>query len=447
VGVISDGVDSLCDAVTAGELPSGVTAFGTCDDSDPCGCGDGDEGVAILEIVHDMAPGALLGFGAGLASSLEFRARIDDLMNTFQADVIVDDLGFFLEPYFEDGLVAQKVQEALAQGVVYVSSAGNEAEEHYEGDYADSGDGLGSHQIGPSNNAFNVFGSQVTVIVQWTNPFGSSSDDYDLCLQAESPAVCALFNSQQNGDDDPVEGSIFLCGSGCSLQVRRISGNAQRIELFVLDGTLGAADRVSAGSIFGHPAVPGVLSVAAIDADDAGNDDVELFSSQGPSRIFFPSLETRDKPDLAASDGVEVGGFGDFPSPFFGTSAAAPHVAAAAAQLLGGLATADEVPAALMSGAVDIEAPGFDFLAGAGRLDVYAAALPLLPDPTPEPTPTPTPSASPEPTPSVSPTPFPSPEPTSSAQPETPEASPAATGDGRDDAPAGGGCSLTLKDS
>src|SRR5262245_10226782 len=58
VGVISDGVDSLCAAVSADELPSGVAVFGTCNDANPCSCNDGDEGVAILEIIHDMAPGA-----------------------------------------------------------------------------------------------------------------------------------------------------------------------------------------------------------------------------------------------------------------------------------------------------------------------------------------------------------------------------------------------------
>jgi slime mold repeat-containing protein/PKD domain-containing protein/subtilase family protein/thrombospondin type 3 repeat protein len=380
VGVISDGVDSLCDAVGAEELPNGVTVFGTCNDINPCLCSDGNEGVAMLEIVHDMAPGATLGFGAGLTSTLEFRSRIDDLMNTFHADVIVDDLGFFLEPYFEDGLVAQKVQEALNHGIVYASAAGNEAQVHYEGDYVDSGDGRGSHRIGPGNTVFNVSGSQVAVILQWANPFGASSDDYDLCFQSETPAQCAPFNVQQNGDDDPEEFGVFNCTGGCSLQVRKVSGSARRIELFVLQGTLSASDRVPAGSLFGHPAVPGVLAAAAVDAHDPGNDTVESYSSQGPSRIFFPSPETRNKPDLTGTDGVEVGGFGGFPSPFFGTSAAAPHIAAAAALLLGGLATADEVGGGLKSSAVDIGAAGFDFLSGAGRLDVFAAGK-LLNDP------------------------------------------------------------------
>lgn len=374
VGVISDGVDSLCNAVSSDELPSGITVFGTCNDANPCSCSDGDEGTAMLEIVHDMAPGATLAFGAGLGSTLDFRNRVDDLKNTFGADVIVDDLGFFLEPYFEDGLVAQKVKQAVDAGVIYASAAGNDATNHYEGDYVDSGDGLGSHLISSGNNIFNVSGFNLAVILQWSNPFGSSSDNYDLCLKNESAVQCAASNDIQNGNDDPVEFTQVNCPSSCQIQVRKISGSNQRIELFVLGGTLSSADRVAAGSIFGHPGVNGALASAAIDASDPGNNNTESYSSRGPVDIFFPSFESRNKPDIAAVDGVEVGGFGGFPSPFFGTSAAAPHVAAGAALLLDGLApTPDDAENALLATAVDVESAGFDFVSGFGRMDLFAA--------------------------------------------------------------------------
>ena len=72
---------------------------------------------------------------------------------------------------------------------------------------------------------------------------------------------------------------------------------------------------------------------------------VETFSSDGPRRIFFNADGTAytpgnvsstggvllQKPDLTAADGVSVTGVGGFASPFFGTSAAAPHAAAIAA--------------------------------------------------------------------------------------------------------------------
>lgn len=375
VGVISDGIDGLCDAAAAQELPSNVEAMGTCNDANPCLCLDGDEGTAMLEIVHDMAPGATLGFGAGLSSSLAFIDRVERLTKEFQADVIVDDIGFFLEPYFEDGPIAQAVREAVDQGVIYVTAAGNSGDSHYEGEYVDSGDGLGSHEISEGNDSFEVYGFNFLVTLQWTNPFGQASDDYDLCLASETAEECSLHNTRQDGNDDPLEMlPLFFCLEGCHLQVRRISGQAQRLELFVLRGDLDVADRVPAGSIFGHAAVPGVLATAAVYALDPGNDSLEIYSSQGPSRIEFPTLEIRDKPDITASDGVEVSGFGGFPTPFFGTSAAAPHVAAVAAQLLGGSGLAPEILPALKGGAVDLGETGFDELFGFGRLDASASA-------------------------------------------------------------------------
>src|SRR5262249_49792888 len=58
---------------------------------------------------------------------------------------------------------------------------------------------------------------------------------------------------------------------------------------------------------------------------DTTNSTIEFYSSQGPT------LDGRQKPDVSAIDGVSVSGAGGFPSPFFGTSAAAPHVAGIAA--------------------------------------------------------------------------------------------------------------------
>jgi hypothetical protein len=80
--------------------------------------------------VHDVAPGAKLLF-SGPASSLEMVDAVECLVDA-GANVIVDDLGFFGEPYFEDGPVAAAVSAAVTAGVSYHSSAGNEAREHLE---------------------------------------------------------------------------------------------------------------------------------------------------------------------------------------------------------------------------------------------------------------------------------------------------------------------------
>jgi hypothetical protein len=368
VGVISDGVDNLASAQASSDLPATVTI--------QTHAGSGDEGTAMLEIVHDLAPGATLGF-CGPLTSVQMVQCVNDLANVFGADIIVDDLGFFDQSFFEDDFVAQAVATVVAGGVFYTSSAGNSAETHYQGDYLDSGDGFGSHLIAAGNNVFDVSSiGNVRIFLQWSDPFdGTASDDYDLCLQSEDALTCAVSNSNQDGvggDDFPWEFRVIDCSTDCDLQIRLVSGNPQTLEMFILDNaSLDAADRVAADSIFGHPAVSGALAAAAV--DQATPNTIEPFSSRGPVTILFPGSEIRQKPDLTATDGVSVTGAGGFPSPFFGTSASAPHVAGVAALLMSGGRTAAAVATALKQSAVDLGAAGTDTTFGAGRIDAFAA--------------------------------------------------------------------------
>src|SRR5262249_45557783 len=134
---------------------------------------------------------------------------------------------------------------------------------------------------------------------------------------------------------------------------------------------------VRSGSVFGHAAVPEVLAVSASPASNPGV--IESFSSAGPATILFPSAETRLKPDLNGIDGVATSrpGF----NPFFGTSAAAPHVAAVAAivmQSRGVGTTAQSVAAILKATATNLGPAGFDFDFGTGRADAVTATNPLI---------------------------------------------------------------------
>src|SRR5262249_24462278 len=99
------------------------------------------------------------------------------------------------------------------------------------------------------------------------------------------------------------------------------------------------------------------------------------YSSQGPCELFFPMHELRPKPEITGIDGVSVTGAAGFSNPFFGTSAAAPQMAALAAlvrQANPGLSTAAEKQA-LQSTAVDLGAAGFDTIFGSGPPDGLAA--------------------------------------------------------------------------
>ena len=187
----------------------------------------------------------------------------------------------------------------------------------------------------------------------------------------------------QEGFDDPIEGLCVFNNTNQNVTgkilVDRFSGASRRLELFTLGGVV-LQHNLPGGSVFGHPGVPGVLAVGAIDALDPGNNTIENFSARGPSRIDFPSIVNRPKPDIAGIDGVSVTGTGGFPTTFFGTSAAAPHVAAVAALLQDKRprATPQQIRDLLTEGAVDLGPVGFDSTFGHGRVDALNA-FELLP--------------------------------------------------------------------
>ncbi len=142
VGVISDSYDNLSGAaadVGTGDLPAGVAVL-----SD-LASGGSDEGRAMAQIVYDVAPGSALAFHTAFNGSADFALGIEELagcppgssagctpMPGVAADVIVDDIGYADQPFFQDGSVAQAADFVAASGVPYFSSAGNSARNSYE---------------------------------------------------------------------------------------------------------------------------------------------------------------------------------------------------------------------------------------------------------------------------------------------------------------------------
>ena len=393
VGVISDGVDNRASAIASGDLPSSITIHPTFSGSD-------DEGTAMLEIVHDLAPGAELFFG-GPNTSLEMIAVIDWMSNTADCDIICDDLGFFTKPYFEDGDVALKVREVVnVNDTLYVSSVGNYAGSHYQGEFVDSGSSIpveGSDRplhdfkegsgVDTALNFFVPAGEEIRVYLQWNDPFGGSSNNYDMLLD-DGNLILDSSEAPQDGSDDPLEMVSWINDTGVDTQVfvsiLKFAGIAKTLELFAFGGGVIAVDddATTGDSIFGHKAVEEAISVAAIDSFDAGLDTIETFSSRGPSTIDFPSFEIRQTPFITAVDGVSVTGAGGFPNTFFGTSAAAPHVAAICALMLEknpSLSPA-EIMAHLAAFSDDRGANRFDSTFGYGLIDALAAvqSVPLL---------------------------------------------------------------------
>ena len=115
VGVLSDGVDSLAALQASSDLPPTVTVLAG-------QAGAGSEGTAMLEIVHDLAPGATLMFATAIGGQSVFAQNILDL-RTAGADIIVDDVFYFAEATFQDGIVADAVNQVTAGGAFFFSSA------------------------------------------------------------------------------------------------------------------------------------------------------------------------------------------------------------------------------------------------------------------------------------------------------------------------------------
>ncbi len=156
-----------------------------------------NEGAAMGEVIHDIAPQAELGFHTALGGEATFAegiyllaGLIDNASDEiFGADIVVDDIIYFAEPMFQPGLVESAVNEAYERtGITYFSAAGNSANSALNEIYTDvSG---GSDGIGyPDGNDLHRWASTGTgylpitidpgfnlmAVLQWNQPYSSLS--------------------------------------------------------------------------------------------------------------------------------------------------------------------------------------------------------------------------------------------------------------------------------
>ena len=177
IGVLSNGVDGLARRQRTGDLPERITVL-------PGQAGWGNEGTAMLEIVHDLAPGADLYFASAKSGQAQFAVNIEALCAA-GADVIVDDMFYFREGVLQDGVIVQGINAAVADGCFYFSAAGNAGNLNdgtsgvWEGDYAAgealtvNGEAAGVlHDFGGGRHENRITRPPSAIILQWADPLG-----------------------------------------------------------------------------------------------------------------------------------------------------------------------------------------------------------------------------------------------------------------------------------
>lgn len=228
----------------------------------------------------------------------------------------------------------------LPESILYVSSAGNAGKKHYEADFRQVS-GARHHDFGaeegrPDDETIGFSISpyrSTTVLLQWSDAFDNPTSDYDLYIFNRSGLVA----SSAWHEPQAIEGVCLYNPNPFKVVlyagIDSFSGPDMRLEMFFL-GARAIEYPTIEGSIFGHTGVERVLAVGTISAEDAEEGTIAYYSSRGPARIDHPAVVNRPKTDIVAIDGDDVTGTGGFNSPFYGTSAAVPHVAGVAALLM-----------------------------------------------------------------------------------------------------------------
>ena len=376
VGVLSDSAypTRVAALIASGDLPADTVVLpGQAGPSDNSG---EDEGAAMMEIVHDIAPNAKLFFASAFNGESSFAANIRALRYTYGCDIIVDDISYFDEPAFQDGQIAQAVNDVTANGALYFSSAANSGNLSsatsgtWEGDFTAStttsafinnfeGSPVVLHNFGTTAapQAYDVVKAAGSTFfgLHWSDPMGASSNDYDLIVtNSAGTSVLAFGANAQTGTQNPFEyaQSSTAFPAGSRIYVVLYSGVSRALHLDTERDQLTIG---TSGATFGHNAGLSTFSAAAVYWNAAkhgatpftggSTNPDEYFSSDGPRKIFYrpdgtpitpgnflfstSGGQTLQKPDAAGADGVNTAtpGF----APFFGTSAAAPHLAGIAA--------------------------------------------------------------------------------------------------------------------
>lgn len=424
VGVLSDSNDFMEQSQATFDLPNPVNVVFN-------QRGFSGEGTAMMEVIHDLAPDADLYFGSGIISQDQMASVIDEMVQNWGVKYLVTDIVYGASSVFQISPIERAMTDALAAGseVFAAIPETQTVASVWKGDFVNGGnityssaDGMLTftgqvHRFPNATTTNRAFGNGYARLF-WSDPAGASANDYDL-ITTNGNTIVAASTGFQDGIQDPIE--ELGVNSGETLRIikastattralhLRLEGGQgilqQQVELASLApyGTVGD-EAYMIGSTSALAAFPfnfGAFGSAltANSSSMTGNRDVFL---NPDGSTIFPGVEPLYanssyltyalRVDAVAAENVftSVQGF----QPFRGTSAAAAHAAAIAAQvssLIRETITADsysfvfgpilsraELRQTLLGTAQDIHAAGVDIQSGAGILRTDRAADSLV---------------------------------------------------------------------
>ena len=318
-------------------------------------------GTAVAEIVYDVAPQAQL-YLIKIGDSVDLENAKDYCIS--QLVRIANFSAGWFNTNFTDGTgaICDIVNSAKSGGILWVNSAGNHAQKHYQASFSDP-DGDDWHEFSPGDETNYIQPSSWTIDIYLTwNSWPTTNQDYDLYLYDASLNLIASSTTYQTGTQPPTEFiGVTVAPGTYYIAVKKYSATGtQKLKIFT--GYQSLEYQTASHSLPAPADATGVMSVAAIYQARWTSGPQEGFSSQGPTN------DGRTKPDISAPDGVSSFTYGT--RGFFGTSASSPHVAGAAALVLSALPglSPDELQSYLESWAVDMGTAGKDSVYGSGRL-------------------------------------------------------------------------------
>ncbi len=346
-----------------------------------------DEGRAMAELIHKIAPKAAIDFYSGFYSAADMAAGVAALVKD-GCNIIVDDITYLNEPFFQTGDGLQNaVSAAIKSGVSYFTSAGNAGRNFYEAGFTGvketlpgiSGsylaENFGTAAAPVTRQSLTIArGTTSTIDLQWDQPFvgigGSkgAANSLGMALYNSNDKIVAYatLNGVNRNPNQILQFTNTTASSSFSLGIFSNGGTTTPgLFKYIVYGNGTKINDAKAGSgsgtLIGHAQVgaANVVGAVAYNATSTfgGKNVVEAFSSVGPSRLLFDAAGNRlatpansGGVDFVAPDGSSTNVF----NPFFGTSAAAPNAAAVAALMLQAnpLLTPTQVSAGLAASAI-----------------------------------------------------------------------------------------------